>query len=97
MKTRINYSEKDDGYSIYDLFARDDLFDKMLRGCKRHFKRDSLYAHALSCLKNNKKPALIECDEAAKYIRMFQSNKEIFREYDFILEQVKIKEGMKKA
>tara|TARA_R100000005_G_C4999459_1_gene206214 strand:+ start:2568 stop:4190 length:1623 start_codon:yes stop_codon:yes gene_type:complete len=94
MKTRINYSEKDDGYSIYDLFARDDLFDKMLRGCKRHFKRDSLYAHALSCFKNNKKPALISVDDAETWVYKYHKYKgKIFKGYDFILEQVKQKDG----
>ena len=42
-KTRINYSENDTGYSIYDLFANDKYLTKMIKGARRHIRRDSLY------------------------------------------------------
>ena len=94
-KTRINYTDKDNGYSIYDLFANDKYKDRMIKGCFRHFRRDSLYTHALTCFKNNKKPAIIEIDDAEEWIRLFHEYKEtIFRGYDFMIEQVKIREGM---
>ena len=94
-KTRINYTEKDNGYSIYDLFATDKYKDKMIKGCFRHFRRDSMYLHALTCFKNNKKPALIECDDAEDFIRTFHEYRErIFKGYDFMLEQVSVREGM---
>jgi len=94
-KTRINYTEKDNGYSIHDLFANDKYKEKMTKGCFRHFRKDSMYIHALTCFKNKKKPALIECDDAAEYIRTFHDYKErIFKGYDFMLEQVKIREGV---
>ena len=94
-KTRINYTEKDNGYSIYDLFASDKYKERMIKGCFRHFRRDSMYIHALTCFKNKKKPALIECSDAEDYIRTFHDYKErIFKGYDFMLEQVKIREGM---
>ena len=48
MQTRINYTEKDNGYSIYDLFADDRHLEKMVKGGMRHFRRDSLYEHAKS-------------------------------------------------
>ena len=95
MKTRINYSEKDDGHSIYDLFANDKFLPRMVKGCLRHFRRDSFYIHALSCFKNNLKPALVKVDSAEEWIEAFQKNRtRIFRGYDFMLEQVKIREGM---
>ena len=93
MKTRINYSERDDGYSIYELFAEDRFLDRMVKGSMRHFRRDSLYMHALSCLRNNQKPALVSVPDAMSWIKAFQTNKEIFKGYDFMLEQVKIREG----
>lgn len=93
MKTRINYSERDDGYSIYELFAEDRFLDRMVKGSMRHFRRDSLYMHALSCLRNNPKPALVSVPDASSWIKAFQTNKEIFKGYDFMLEQVKIREG----
>lgn len=46
MKTRINYSKNDDGKSIYDFFARDDLLDTFITYASRHFKRDSFYAYS---------------------------------------------------
>ena len=52
-KTRINYSEKDTGYSIYDLFANPKYEERMYKGCLRHFRRDSMYLHALSCQKGD--------------------------------------------
>jgi hypothetical protein len=93
MKTRINYSEKDDGYSIYELFAEDRFLDRMVKGSMRHFRRDSLYMHALSCLRNNAKPSLVSVPDALSWIKAFQTNKEIFKGYDFMLEQVKVREG----
>jgi len=46
MKTRINYSEKDVGLSIYDHFAKDELLEKTIKYARRHFKRDSFYQHS---------------------------------------------------
>ena len=94
-KTRINYSDKDNGYSIYDLFAKDDYLERMVKGCERHFRRDSMYIHALTCFKNKRKPALVEMEDAEEYIRMYHIHKDdIFKGYDFILEQVTIREGL---
>ena len=95
MKTRINYSEKDDGHSIYDLFADDKFLPRMVKGCLRHFRRDSFYIHALSCFKNKEKPALVKVDTAEEFIDAFMQNRNrIFKGYDFMLEQVKIRDGM---
>jgi len=46
MKTRINYSQKDIGLSIYDHFVNEDLLEKTLRYARRHFKKDSFYQHS---------------------------------------------------
>lgn len=93
MKTRINYNEKDDGFSIYELFAEDRFLERMVKGSMRHFRRDSLYMHALSCMKNNVKPARVSVPDALTWINAFQTNKEIFKGYDFMLEQVKVRVG----
>jgi len=94
MKVRINYTEKDTGYSIYDLFADDKHLDKMVKGGMRHFRRDSLYEHAKSAFTNNKKYAIIDTDDAQKWIDAFFNSPHIFRGYDFMLEEVKIREGL---
>ena len=94
MKVRINYTEKDNGYSIYDLFADDRHLDKMVKGGMRHFRRDSLYEHAKSAFTNNKKYAIIDTDDAQKWMEAFFNSSYIFRGYDFMLEEVKIREGL---
>jgi len=94
MKVRINYTEKDTGYSIYDLFADSRHLDKMVKGGMRHFRRDSLYEHAKSAFTNNKKYAIIDTDDAQKWIDAFFNSPHIFRGYDFMLEEVKIREGL---
>jgi len=94
MKVRINYTEKDNGYSIYDLFADSRHLDKMVKGGMRHFRRDSLYEHAKSAFTNNKKYAIIDTDDAQKWIDAFFNSPHIFKGYDFMLEEVKIREGL---
>ena len=54
-KTRINYNEKDDGFSIYDLVADSEYLSRVVRGASRHLRRDSFYSHALSTIKHSKK------------------------------------------
>ena len=94
MQTRINYTEKDNGYSIYDLFADDRHLDKMVKGGMRHFRRDSLYEHAKSAFTNNKKYAIVATEDAHAWMDAFHNNRNIFKGYDFMLEEVKIREGL---
>jgi len=94
MQTRINYTEKDTGYSIYDLFADDKHLEKMVKGGMRHFRRDSLYEHAKSAFTNNKKYAIVDTDNAQEWMEAFHNNKNIFKGYDFMLEEVKVREGL---
>lgn len=47
MKTRINYTAKDVGISIYDMFARDEIWARYVKSyASRHFRRDSFYAYS---------------------------------------------------
>ena len=46
LKVRFNYSEKDDGRSIYQFFKDDTLFKRYLPYARRHFLRDSFYFFA---------------------------------------------------
>lgn len=46
MKTKINYSTKKEGKSIYDYFANDDLLETFITYATRHFKRDSFYHYS---------------------------------------------------
>lgn len=94
MKTRINYTEKDNGYSVYDLFADDKFQDRVVRGATRHLRRDSFYRHALSAIKHNTKYAIVDVDSGEEWLEAFFGNPIIFDGYDFMLEEVAIREGL---
>lgn len=47
MRTRINYSAKDVGISIYDMFSRPETWARYVKSyAARHFRRDSFYAYS---------------------------------------------------
>jgi hypothetical protein len=92
-KTRINYSEKDNGYSIYDLVASDDYLDRVVRGSMRHMRRDSFYSHALSAIRNSKKYSIVDVNNGNEWMEVYFSNPTIFKDHDFFLEQVEVRSG----
>lgn len=94
MKARINYTAKDTGYSIYDMFAQEKFLPRMLKGGQRHFLRDSFFHYSL-CVRpkdtmNNK---LVAVKSASKWFEAFQ-NKQISRGYDFWLHEVPEQKGV---
>lgn len=93
-KTRINYSENDTGYSIYDLFADDKYLPRMIKGARRHIRRDSFYNFALSAIKNDAKYSVISVPTGDEWMQAYFTNPEIFNGYDFILEKNKKKSGL---
>ena len=92
--TRINYTEKDNGYSIYDLVADDDRLDQVVKGAMRHLRRDSFYTHALSAIKHDVKYSIVDVASGEEWMEAFFNNPKIFKGHDFLLEQIKIREGM---
>ena len=59
MKTRINYSAKDVGISIYDMFANDEIWARYVRSyASRHFRRDSFYSYSLAMKRTDEIPTL---------------------------------------
>ena len=94
MKVRINYTDKDTGYSIYDLFADDSHLEKMVKGGMRHFRRDSLYEHAKSAFTHSPKYAIIDTENAEDWMDAFHNSPNIFKGHDFMLEEVKIRDGL---
>ena len=93
-KTRINYNEKDEGYSIYDLVSNPDFFRRVVRGASRHLRRDSFYSHALSAIKHSKKYSIVDVASAEEWLEVYFSNPKVFEGYDFMLEEVKPREGL---
>jgi len=94
MMTRINYTEKDTGYSIYDLFAEDRFLERMVKASMRHFRRDSLYEHAKSALCNDDKYSVVSVSNGEEWMDAFHNSPKIFKGYDFMLEQTKMREGV---
>ena len=93
-KTRINYTDKDNGYSIYDLVANDDYLDRVVKGAMRHFRRDSFYSHALSTIKNSSKYSVVQVDRGEDWIRAFFMHPKMFNGKDFLLEEVAVRDGV---
>ena len=96
MQVRINYTQKDNGYSVYDLVADDKYLDRVVKGSLRHFRRDSMYNYSRSCMAYDSEISLISTDTAMNWIESFfdSNNEMIFNGYDFWLEQVTKKEGV---
>jgi hypothetical protein len=93
-KTRINYTEKDTGYSIYDLVSDSNYLDKVCKGSARHFRRDSFYSHALSAIKHSKKYSIVDVDNGEDWMEAFFSYPSLFSGHDFFLEEVKVRDGL---
>jgi hypothetical protein len=92
-KTRINRTDKDDGFSVYDLFNDDAYLESVVKRSFRHFRRDGMYIHAQSVKKSDKKSGLISAKTAVEWIDAYFNNPKIFKNHDFILEEVKPPEG----
>ena len=93
MQTRINYTQKDDGYSVYDMLKEDKYLPRMLKGSRRHFRKDSFYHYSATIKKNDKKSGLISCKNGLEWVTEFYSNPKIFEDYDFWLSEQETKEG----
>jgi hypothetical protein len=94
MKTRINYSDQDNGHSIYDLFADDKFLERMYKGSMRHFRRDSMYNHAKSAIRKDPKFSVVSVETGEEWIEAFYGSPTIFKGKSFILEEVKMREGV---
>jgi hypothetical protein len=91
MKCRINYSKNDDGKSIYDFFAKDELLDTFVTYASRHFKRDSFY-HYSSPVKANDIENHMKwpCTADAKdFIRRFEKTTRTYGTHDYWLAPIK--------
>lgn len=57
MKTKITYSSKGEGLSIYDMFAQDDIWARYRKSyATRHFRRDSFFAYSRAIHTDEKVP-----------------------------------------
>jgi hypothetical protein len=76
MKTRINYSEKDIGISVYDMFAKDKIWARYAKSYAfRHFRRDSFFAYTRSVHTYEELPTMhIVPKSAIEYMQLLRDN-----------------------
>ena len=89
MKTRINYTKDvNKGKSIYDYFAKDELYETFVTYASRHFKRDSFYHYSnpVKVFDRSHVEKLPVTNEAEEWIHLFEKNYRQRGEYDYWLE-----------
>jgi DNA methylase len=99
MKVPINYKTKKSaegnfvGYSVYDLFSKDKFKNKMQKGCRRHFRRDSFYEYSISIPKNSFL-GLVPAGTGKEWVQLFKRDFIKFADYGYWLSRVEpLKEG----
>jgi len=95
LKVRFNYSEKDDGRSIYQFFADDTLFQRYLPYARRHFLRDSFYFFAQTVQRGQGLPHFPEvCPAtASEYCTQFADKERAYGTHELLIEAKKIDKG----
>jgi hypothetical protein len=93
MKAKINYQTKvtDEGsfsgYAVYDLFANDRFRNRMQKGCRRHFRRDSFYRYSVS-IPSNSNLGLVPAESGKDWVQLFKRDFIKFGEYGYWLSRV---------
>lgn len=87
-RVRINYTEKDDGRSIYDFFAKPELFQRYLPYARRHFLRDSFYMFAVTVVSGDtlRHRPEIQPRNAYTFIDQFAAHERAYGEQELLLE-----------
>jgi hypothetical protein len=88
LRVRINYTEGDNGRSIFDFFAKDDLFQRYIPYAKRHFLRDSFYFFAQTVKKGDSLPHHddLKPQTAVEYIAMFNKHTRPYGTHELLIE-----------
>jgi hypothetical protein len=93
MKAAINYQTKVDdegsfnGYAVYDLFANDRFLNRMQKGCRRHFRRDSFYRYSIS-IPQNSTLGVVPAETGKRWVQLFKRDFIRFAEYGYWLSRV---------
>jgi hypothetical protein len=97
MKAKINYQTKVteegsfSGYAVYDLFSNPKFRNRMKKGCRRHFRRDSFYRYACS-IPRNSTLGLVPAETGKEWVQYFKRDFIRFGEYGFWLNRVETPE-----
>jgi hypothetical protein len=98
MRAKINYQTKVtekgfNGYAVYDLFKDNRFRNRMQKGCRRHFRKDSFYKYSISILANSDM-GLVPAATGKEWVQLFKRDFVKFGEYGFWLSRVEpSKEG----
>jgi hypothetical protein len=93
MKAKINYQTKItdkggfNGYSVYDLFANDKFRNRMQKGGRRHFRRDSFYRYSCS-IPINSTLGLVPAKTGKEWVQLFKRDFVKFGEYGYWLNRL---------
>jgi hypothetical protein len=79
MKTRINYSIKNNGYSVYDLFSDETKFSKLVTISRKCIRRDSFYYFSRTVNKNSNQE-IFKCDTALQFIELWNDKNNSLKE-----------------
>jgi hypothetical protein len=98
LKVRINYTEKDNGRSIYDFFAKDELFAKYKPYARRHILRDSFYFFAQTVQIPPEGASLphrpeLRLKDASAFVAAFSDHERAYGEYELLIEAKKKDKG----
>jgi hypothetical protein len=90
MKTRINYTKDvDKGKSIYDYFAKEELYETFVTYASRHFNRDSFYHYStpIKVDENIEIGSLVQKVESVEqFVDWFESKARAYDTHDYWLE-----------
>lgn len=93
MKAQINYQTKVsdegsfNGYAVYDLFANPRFEQRMQKGCRRHFRRDSFYRYS-SSIPANSSIGLVAAETGKQWVQLFKRDFTKFGDYGYWLSRV---------
>jgi hypothetical protein len=95
LQAKINYNTKVavdgsfNGYAVYDLFANDKFKNRMIAGCRRHFKRDSFYDLSQNIEKNSN-IGLVPAETGKQWVQIFKRDFIKFADYGYWLNRVEL-------
>jgi hypothetical protein len=93
MKAAINYQTKVDdsgsfnGYAVYDLFWNERFRNRMQKGCRRHFRRDSFYRYSAS-IPVNSTLGIVPAETGKRWVQLFKRDFIKFKDYGYWLSRV---------
>jgi hypothetical protein len=92
LKVRFNYTEDDNGRSIYQFFADDKLFKRYLPYARRHFLRDSFYFFAQTVKKGDGLPHFpeVKAADASEFCRDFGTKERTYGTHELLIEAKKL-------